>query len=150
MSVLRQRCKVAVLCAAFAPISLPTQAQTSVPQSLSIKADAASLCAMVGKQQVIVLKYGYDPIDAEPRELEPYAVGYTRKHVVLLFARQVKGYSKSAESGTGDLPGWRNFRIDKIRASRVNALTTTFEPIRPSMENHRLISEFACTNEVFL
>jgi hypothetical protein len=147
MLIRRQTHAGALICAAFAVVSTTSRSQESDRQSLAVKADTASLCALVGKHQVIALKYGYDPDTAEPREIEPYAVGYTRKGNILLFGRQVKGYSKSAESGAGELPGWRNFRVDKIKTRMVNALTSTFEPIRPASDDHRSISEFACRNE---
>jgi hypothetical protein len=145
----RQTFICALICAAFVVVSTKSESQVPSPQprSLAIKADAASLCALVGKMQVIAFKYTYDPATAEPRELEPYAVGYTQKRNVLLFGRQVKGYSKSAESGVEDLPGWRNFRIDKIKMRMVNALVSTFDPVRPDPDEHRYISEFVCKNE---
>jgi hypothetical protein len=96
--------------------------------------------------QVIAFRYGYDPATAELRELEPYAVGYTRQHHVLLFGRQVTGYSKSTD-GQNALPGWRNFRIDKIDSGTVNARVKTFDPVRPSSADYRYISEFVCKNE---
>jgi len=133
----------------FVVVSTKSQSQAANPQSqsIAIKADAASLCALVGKMQVITFKYGYDPATAEPRELEPYGVGYTRKRNILLFGRQVKGYFKSAESGAEELPSWRNFRLDKIKTGTVNALVSRFDPVRPDPEEHRYISEFACKNE---
>jgi hypothetical protein len=138
----------AFICAAFIP---PTTSHSQVAdrqtQGLMLKADAASLCALVGKMQVIAFRYGYDPITAESRELEPYAVGYTRQRKVLLFGRQVKGYSKSSVDGAEALPGWRNFRIDKIEKGMVNAQTSTFDPVRPDPGEHRYISEFVCKNE---
>src|SRR5258708_35260110 len=145
----RQIFTCALICVASVVFSTPSASQASNPQSQSIavKADAASLCALVGKMQVIALKYSYDPAAAEPRELEPYAVGYTQKRNLLLFGRQVKGDSKSAESGVEDLPGWRNFRIDKIKMRMVNALVSTFDPVRPDPDEHRYISEFVCKNE---
>jgi len=137
------------MCALFIVFSTKSESQVTNPQSqnIAIKADAASLCALVGKMQVIAFKYSYDPAAAEPRELEPYAVGYTRQRNVLLFGRQVKGYSKSAESGVEDLPSWRNFRIDKIKMRMVNARVSTFDPVRPDPDEHRYISEFVCKNE---
>jgi hypothetical protein len=137
-------------CAAFIfAFSTTSEAQAPDAQAgLALKADPASLCAMVGKMQVIAFRYGYDPITAEPRELEPYAVGYTRQRNVLLFGRQLKGYSKSAAAtGAETLPGWRNFRIDKIDKGMVNAQVSTFDPVRPSPAEHRYISEFVCKNE---
>ncbi len=140
---------VALACAVFAAISTQAQAQAPNPQpGLVLKADAAALCALVGKMQVIAFRYGYDPVTAELRELEPYAVGYTRQRHVLLFGRQVKGYSKStAASGAEALPGWRNFRVDKIEKGIINARVSTFDPVRPDPAEHRYISEFACKNE---
>jgi len=144
-----QTCICALICVTFVVFSTTSESQVSNPQSQSIavKADAASLCALVGKMQVIALRYSYDPATAEPRELEPYAVGYTRKRDILLFGRQVKGYSKSAESGVEELPGWRNFRVDKIKMRMVNALVSTFDPVRPDPNEHRYISDFVCKNE---
>lgn len=139
----------AVLCAGVSGFPAPSQAQAPASQQaegLMLKADAASLCALVGKLQVIAFRYGYDPAAAELRELEPYAVGYTRQRNVLLFGRQVKGYSKSASDPTA-LPGWRNFRIDKIEKGMVNARVSTFAPVRPEPAEHRYISEFVCKNE---
>jgi len=139
----------ALICATFIVFSTTSESQvtTSQLQGIAVKADAASLCALVGKMQVVTLRYGYDPVTAEPREIEPYAVGYTRSRDILLFGRQVKGYSKSAESGAEELPGWRNFRIDKIKMQMVNALVLTFDPVRPDPNEHRYISEFVCKNE---
>jgi predicted DNA-binding transcriptional regulator YafY len=139
----------ALLCAGLTGFPAPSQAQTPAPhpaEGLVLKADAASLCALVGKLQVIAFRYGYDPAAAELRELEPYAVGYTRQRNVLLFGRQVKGYSKSA-SDAAALPGWRNFRIDKIEKGVVNARVSTFAPVRPEPAEHRYIAEFVCKNE---
>lgn len=148
--VRRQDLLGALTCAAFIGFAAPSSAQTPAPQAdgLALKADAASLCALVGKMQVIAFRYGYDPVTAEPRELEPYAVGYTRQRNVLLFGRQVKGYSKSAASVAEALPGWRNFRLDKIDGGMVNARVATFDPVRPDPAEHRYISEFVCKNEL--
>lgn len=144
-----QAALTALACAAFAGLATPSHAQSPEAQSLALKADAASLCALVGKMQVIAFKYGYDPVTAEPRELEPYAVGYTKQRKVLLFGRQLKGYSKSSANGAeAALPGWRNFRIDKIEKGVVNARVSTFEPVRPAPDEHRYISEFVCKNEL--
>lgn len=145
----RQAFVCALICAAF--IVLPTKSQSQAldpeAQGLALKAEAASLCALVGKMQVIAFRYGYDPVTAEPRELEPYAVGYSRQRNALLFGRQVKGYSKSAVNSAEALPGWRNFRIDKIAKGMVNARVSTFDPVRPDPAEHRYISEFVCKNE---
>jgi hypothetical protein len=145
----RQAFLAALTCAAFAAFSTRSDAEaTDPPLGLALKADAAALCALVGKMQVIAFKYGYDPVTAELRELEPYAVGYTKQRKVLLFGRQVKGYSKSAAaSGAEALPGWRNFRIDKIEKGMINARVATFDPVRPDPAEHRYISEFVCKNE---
>ena len=59
----------------------------------------------------------------------------------------MKGYSKSAESGAEKLPGWRNFRVDKIKMRMVNALVSTFDPMLPDAYEYRSISEFICKNE---
>jgi hypothetical protein len=135
-----------VICATVLVATASFQAFAQ-PQSILVKADTASLCALIGKNQVISLRYIYDPATAESREIEPYAVGFTRKRDTLLFGRQIKGYSKSAESGAGELPGWRNFRVDKIKAKVVTALSLTFEPLRPSLGDYRYISEFACKSD---
>jgi hypothetical protein len=139
----------ALTCVIFVIISTISKSQVSDPQSqgLVVKADAESLCALVGKMQMIAVRYGYDPATAEPRELEPYAVGYTRARNILLFARQLKGYSKSADSGLEKLPGWRNFRIDRVKNGIVNALVSTFNPVQPDLSEQRAISEFVCKNE---
>ena len=145
----QQAAALALLCATFTVVSTAAESQVSSQQSqgLAIKADAAILCALVGKMQVVTLRYGYDPATAEPRELEPYAVGFTRRRNVLLFGRQVTGYSKSVERGAEDLPGWRNFRIDKIKMRMVNASSSTFDPVRPDPREHGAIQEFLCKNE---
>jgi hypothetical protein len=139
----------------IAIISSTAQAEVLRPQDpspqergIAVKADTATLCALIGKMQVLTLKYNYDPDAAEPRELEPYGVGYTRKGNVLLFGRQVKGYSKSAENGAGELPGWRNFRVDRIKMRVVNAMASTFDHIRPQPAARRTIAEFMCEVEV--
>jgi hypothetical protein len=138
----------ALLCVAVAAVPAPSNAQApAIDAGLALKADTASLCALVGKMQVIAFRYGYDPVAAELRELQPYAVGYTRQHKVLLFGRQVKGYSKAAASGAESLPGWRNFRLDRIDGGMVNARVSTFEPVRPDPAEHRYITEFVCKNE---
>jgi WYL domain len=143
-SSLRQALPALAFLALTAAPALP---QAAAPQGLAIKAETAPLCALIGKQQVLALRYDYDPDTAEPRELEPYGVGYTRKGNILLFGRQVKGYSKSAEGGGGQLPGWRNFRVDRIKAGMVTALPTTFEPTRPRSGSYGPIFEFACRND---
>jgi hypothetical protein len=147
----RQAFVAALVCAAFTGSSTPSEAQAPAPQAegLALKADAAALCALVGKMQVVAFRYGYDPVTADLRELEPYAVGYTKQRNVLLFGRQVKGHSKSAAaSGAEALPGWRNFRIDKIEKGMINARISTFVPVRPDPAEHRYISEFVCKNEL--
>ena len=128
-------------------VSTKSQSQAANPQSQSIVIDAASLCALVGKMQVITFRYGYDPATAEPREWEPDGVGYTRN--ILLFGRQVKGYFKSAESGAEELPSWRNFRLDTITPGTVNALVSRFDPVRPDADEHRYISGFVCKTSPF-
>jgi hypothetical protein len=141
----------ALACAGLTGFAMPSQAEAPAAQEaegLMLKADAASLCALVGKMQVVAFRYGYDPATAELRELQPYAVGYTKQHHVLLFGRQMKGYSKSAASGAeAGLPGWRNFRLDKIEKGMVNARVSTFDPVRPDPAEHRYITEFVCKNE---
>ena len=134
----------ALACAVFFVVSTTSESQSQV---LAVKADAASLCALVGKMRVVALRYGYDPATAEPREFEPYAVGYTKARNILVFGRQVKGYSRSAQSGADKLPGWRNFRVDKIKMRVVNALGSTFDPVPPDPNEYRYMSEFVCKNE---
>lgn len=145
----RQTRICAATCVTILVFSTTSKSQVSSPQSqgIALKADPASLCALVGKMQVIALRYGFDPAAAEPRELEPYAVGYTRKRDVLLFGRQVKGYSRSAQSDVDELPGWRNFRLDKIKMRTVGALASTFDPVRPDPNEYRYVVEFVCKNE---
>jgi hypothetical protein len=145
----RQAFVCAFICAAFfmQPATSRSQVVDRQAQGLALKADAASLCALVGKMQVIAFRYGYDPVTAEPRELEPYAVGYTRQRNVLLFGRQIKGYSKSAANDAEALPGWRSFRIDRIARGMVDARVSTFDPVRSDPGEHRYISEFVCKNE---
>jgi hypothetical protein len=140
----------ALMCVAFIVLPTTSQSQALDAQSLGLvlKADAASLCAMVGKMQVIAFRYGYDPVTARRREVEPYAVGYAGQRHILLFGRQLNGYSKSAASGADELPGWRNFRIDKIENGLVNARVWTFDPVRPSPDEYRNITEFVCKNEL--
>jgi predicted DNA-binding transcriptional regulator YafY len=137
---------VALICATIAAIPAASKAQvsTSEPDGLVVKADVSTLCALIGKMQVVALKYDYDP-DMEPREIHPYAVGYTRKGNALLFGLQIKGYSKSAQGGTAKLPGWRNFRIDKIRT--LTALSSTFDLAHPNIGQSGSISKFACLND---
>jgi len=137
---------VALMCATIAamPTGSKAQVSTSEPDGLVVKADVSTLCALIGKMQVVALKYDYDP-DMEPREIHPYAVGYTRKGNALLFGLQIKGYSKSAQGGTEKLPGWRSFRIDKIRT--LTALSSTFDPAHPNVSHSRSVLEFACSNE---
>ena len=145
----RQILICALMGVAFVAFAAKSEAQApnAQPQSIAIKADPTSLCALVGKMQVIAFRYNYDPAAAEPRELELYGVGYTQKRNVLLFGRQVKGYSKSTDSGAEGLPGWRNFRIDKIKLRTVNALVSTFDAVRPEPDEYRYISEFICKND---
>ena len=133
----------ALMCVTLVVVSTKSQSQAANPQSqgIAIKADAASLCALVGKMQVITFKDGCDPATAEPREWEPDGVGYTRKRNILLFGRQVKRYGKSAESGAAELPSWRNFRLDTITTGTVNALVSRFDPVRPDADEHRYISQ---------
>jgi len=134
----------ALMCVTLVVVSTKSRSQAANPQSqsIAIKADAASLCALVGMMQVITFKYGYDPATAEPREWELDGVGYTRKRNILLFGRQVKGYFKSAESGAAELPSWRNFRLDTITTGTVNALVSRFDPVRSDADEHRYIAEF--------
>ena len=139
-----KRVRMNIFVFVFAAVTTASNAQVSGPQSESVvvKTDVASLCELVAKAQVVTLKYHYDPDGAQLREVYPHGVGYTRRKDVLLLALQIKGYSKSA-GGSGK--GWRNFRVDKIKA--IKALDLTFKPVRPNVDDHRFISEFACKNE---
>jgi hypothetical protein len=107
---------------------------------------AAPFCKLLGYKHAIVIKLYDDPAAAEPRQVEPYAVGYSQGRDVLFFGRQVKGYSTAAESGVGALPSWRSFRMDRIRFI-ANELGPAFEPILPDADEYRSISEFICKND---
>jgi hypothetical protein len=87
----------ALICATFGVFSTTSESQVSGadPQEIPLKADAATLCALVGGMQVIAFRYSDDPPSADPREFEQYAVGYTRARNILVFGRQVKGYAEN-------------------------------------------------------
>ena len=85
-----------LMCAAVAAISTVLEAQVtgSQSQSITLKADADTLCALVGKMQVLAFRYSDDPDNEDPRQLKPYAVGYTKAGNGLLFGLQTKGIFK--------------------------------------------------------
>ena len=111
----------------------------------SIKADVESLCLAVARKQVIAFRYHYDPTGVELRVVHPYAVGHTQRRHVLLFGQQVAGYSKSQQQSADEIPGWRNFRVEKIGAAEVQG--GSFDPVKPPSDAHRAIREFVCKAE---
>jgi hypothetical protein len=132
-----------VLFALFA-LSGKSNAQVQV-QVDKVGLDPSSLCKAVAQKRVLEIAYSYDPPDAHVRVVHPYGVGYTQKRYVLLFGRQVEGYSRSAESGGDEIPGWRNFRTDRVRT--IAARSDLFVSIpAPSIE-YRAIQEFVCRIE---
>jgi hypothetical protein len=134
----------ALVLAVFFVLSGKSNAQVQA-QFDKVGLDPSSLCKVVAQKRVLEIAYGYDPPDAHVRVVHPYGVGYTQKRYVLLFGRQVEGYSKSAESGSDVIPGWRNFRTDRIRA--IAARNDLFVSIpAPSIE-YRAIQEFVCRIE---
>jgi len=124
--------------------ALPANSENkdATAQTITVKNDPTSLCEIVARRQVMAVTYNYDPADAQVRIVHPYAVGYSRRGNVLLFGRQVDGYSKSAAMGSDEIPGWRNFRTDKIKS--MAARTDLFEPIPAPPIEYRAIENFAC------
>jgi predicted DNA-binding transcriptional regulator YafY len=108
----------------------------------TVKLDVASLCEAVAKHQTLALRYNYDPQEAKPRILSPYAVGYTKRNDVLLLAYQAEGYSKS---GGGEGSGWRNFRADRISA--LTDSPDTFVSAKPKRSEYKYIGRFECKND---
>jgi hypothetical protein len=106
-----------------------------------VGADVSSLCQFVSQKKVLTLRYNYDPKDAKPRILSPYAVGYTKRNDMLLLAYQAEGYSKS---GGGEGSGWRNFRTDKIAALTDDP--GTFIAVKPKRSEYKYIDRFECKN----
>lgn len=137
----------AVVLAALFWLSATSNAQdaTSQPQETSIETDPASLCKAVAQKRVITVTYYYDPPNAQVRVVHPYAVGYTRARKILLFGRQVKGYSKSAQSDPDKIPGWRNFRTDRIKF--VAAREDSFVPIPAPSDEYGAIRNIICKVE---
>jgi hypothetical protein len=135
----------ALMWAIVLTFSTTLQSQISNPQvqGIILKANDATLCALIGKKQTIGFSYYYDPEDADQRILQPYAVGYSNNNL-FLFGRQTFGYSKSVQEDRGEIPGWRNFRIDEIKMGIVNALASTFEPVRPNPAETRAIIKYIC------
>jgi predicted DNA-binding transcriptional regulator YafY len=115
---------------------------SAVPlRAKDIGVDVSSLCQFVSQKKVLALRYNYDPKDAKPRILSPYAVGYTKRNDMLLLAYQAEGYSKS---GGGEGSGWRNFRTDKI-----SALTDdpgAFIAVKPKRSEYKYMDRFECKN----
>ena len=135
------------ICVIVIAVSTVSKARFGGSQSegITLRANTETLCALIGKMQMVAFRYSDDPDAEDPRQLEPYAVGYTKAGNILLFGLETKGYSKSAASGAGELPGWRNLRIDKIRMRTVDALSSTFKPVQ--WNRSRAISHFMCTAE---
>jgi hypothetical protein len=130
--------------AVAALFALPARSETkdATAQTITIKNDPTSLCEIVARREVMVVTYNYDPAGVPIRVVHPYAVGYTRHEDVLLFGRQVEGYSKSAANGSDEIPGWRNFRTDKITFMAERG--DLFEPIPAPPTEYRAIQNFIC------
>jgi hypothetical protein len=146
MRLKRRQSRIGVLiCAAVAAISTSSQAQVanSRSQNAFLEPLAEGFCKVLSSMQTIDLRFEGDPVRAEARQIEPYAVGYTQERNLVLFGRQVKGYSESNE---GPMPAWRSFRVDRIK-NVANALGPAFKPLLPDANEYSSVSEFICKNE---
>jgi hypothetical protein len=147
----RQSFICALICAAVVAIPTGTEAEVanSPFRNALVEPIAAGFCWLRSSMQSIDamrsinLRFDGDPVGAEPRQIELYAVGYTQERNLVLFGRQVKGYSESTE---GLLPAWRSFRVDRIKVID-NALGPAFNPMQPSANDYSFVSEFICKSE---
>jgi hypothetical protein len=102
-------------------------------------------CDAVKNSQTIIMRYSNDPESESPREIYPHALGYTKKRKTLLLALQIKGYSKSGELEESPMPGWRTFRVDRIRTAQLKG--EVFEAVKPNISRYKAIVNFACVNK---
>ena len=68
-------------------------------------------CEAIKKKYHLEIIYHQDSsIFCDPRFVEPYYLGEGRNGQLYIYAYQISGCSSS-----GGLPGWRNFRVDRIK-----------------------------------
>jgi predicted DNA-binding transcriptional regulator YafY len=75
-----------------------------------------ALCRAIATRRVLRFEY-----DGGLRTVEPHAHGFAADGAELL-----SGYQTFGVSASGDLPGWRTFRLDQIATLRV-----TDDPFTP-------------------
>lgn len=78
------------------------------------------ICAAIRDRRMLQFIY-----DGEPRTVEPYVVGKSRRDNEMLSAYQVGGRSATS----GEPLGWKNFDLGKIQSLIV--LDARFQALRP-------------------
>jgi hypothetical protein len=102
------------------------------------------ICDAVNSSRVVEFRHRDDPAGSERRRVFIHGLGHTNKNSTLVLALQIKGYSKPADGGGREpkMPGWRNFRLDRMLDAEV--LDETFKPVRPDMSRYKSITSFVC------
>lgn len=78
-----------------------------------------TICNAIKQRELIEFNY-----DGFYRKVEPHTLGVSKKGNDLLAAYQVEGGSKE-----GNVPGWKQFNLEKIE--RLNVLAESFTTPRP-------------------
>ena len=85
--------------------------------------------AIKQKQVVTIFYDGDEPGGRGLRTIEPVCLGFSKSGNRVLRGWDMEGASHTAKLGDQPLPGWRLFRLDKIRNS--SPTNDTFETPRP-------------------
>lgn len=81
------------------------------------RASIESIYDAIKNRQTIIMYYAGDKPGGEGlREIEPVALGRSKKGNLVVRAWDLEGASHRATTGEKPLPSWRMFRLDKILA----------------------------------
>jgi hypothetical protein len=106
----------------------------------------AELCAMVAKSSELKIVYTSDPADAPVRVLDLYGVGMTTANNLVVMGLQLSGYSPTSDGGTAKLPGWRTFRVDRLKS--IEDAGKPYVSAVPPPAALRLVAKWSCANPV--
>jgi hypothetical protein len=104
----------------------------------------AELCAMVEKSAELKVVYKTDPAGAEVRVFDLYGVGTTSAKNLVVFGRQLSGYSPTSDGGNATLPDWRTFRVDRLTS--IEDAGTNFTATAPTAADAKLVAKWSCAN----
>ena len=85
----------------------------------------------IKKKQVVIINYdGDEPGGKGLREIEPVALGKSKRGNLVVRAWDQEGASHRGYLGTRPMPGWRLFKVDKIVSFKPTG--ENFETARPN------------------